>query len=73
VRKEDAIGAYILDGGGVCDFYLLASAIEANKMCLRDKPYRSFSEHVDKYFDNTIFSYKVRFPKYAKLQNAFTF
>jgi hypothetical protein len=52
---------------------VLARAIEADTLYLREKPYRSFSEHVDKYFDNTIFSYKVKSARYAELQNAFTF
>lgn len=29
-------------------------------MACREKPHRAFSEHIDKYFDRTIFTYKVR-------------
>jgi hypothetical protein len=41
--------------------------MEADSMCPREKPYQSFSEHVDKYFESTIFSYKVKSSKYARL------
>jgi hypothetical protein len=57
VRKKNAAGAYIFDGGGVCDVPSLPVLVTKYPS---ETPYRAFSEHVDKYFDNTIFSYKCK-------------